>query len=318
MNIKFSKMTVLIAATFLLMLSACSQNDEQHTAEYEMEDVSHSESTTEQADFGAVEEAEVTDDSGSGEDGERRNNTDSDIQEYEDTERMVIYNGHLSIEVNEYDQTQEMIQEKVNQLGGYVVESSIYQGGSNENRTGNITVRVPSEHFFSFIDGIESNSVEIMEKSTHGNDVTEEYVDLESRLRSQETVEERLLSFLDEAENTEDLLKISNDLANTQEEIERIKGRMSYLENHVDYSTISISIHERAVNIASVPDRDSLNTFERAKSLFMDTINVLINFFSAIIVFLIGLSPVLVPFILISGGIYIYFNRRMVKKSKEE
>ncbi|UCZ54138.1 DUF4349 domain-containing protein [Bacillus shivajii] len=298
--------TFLLTFTFslLFLLASCSNVSQDDAAEYDMGDAEYAVDD----DAGFVEESEVAHDSA---DQEARSNEQEDSLQFENNDRMVIYNGNLSIEVNNYDDVQRQIEEEVNEVGGFIVESSIYQhGGSDENRTGNLTVRVPAEHFFSFINGIESRSTKVLEKSTHGNDVTEEYVDLESRLRSQETVEERLLNFLDEAENTEDLLQISNDLARTQEEIERLKGRMSYLENHVAYSTVSIHIQERAVNVPPIQDREELNTFERAQSLFMDTINFIITIFSGLIVFLIGLSPVLVPIILVGLAIYSYHRKQ--------
>src|SRR5690606_18783760 len=129
-------------------------------------------------------------------------------------------------------------------------------------------------------------------------DVTEEYVDLQSRLRSKQAVEERLLSFMKEAEKTDDLLKISNDLARVQEQIEQIKGRMNYLENHVAFSTITINIQEKAVIIPEIKNTSELNTMENATKLFFETINAILNVFSNFIVLLIGYSPIIVPLLI--------------------
>lgn len=225
-------------------------------------------------------------------------------------DQMVIYNGDISIAVDSYQETQSFIQQETEELGGFVVESSVYQQGEDEEQQGSIIVRIPQEHFHSFMNELESNSVALLEKSTHGNDVTEEFVDLESRLRSKEAVEERLTAFLEEADNTEDLLKISQDLSVVQEEIEQTVGRMSYLENHVAFSTVTIQIQERTVNVSSLQDRESLNTLEHAQSLFMDTINVLITIFSRIFIFIVGLSPVLIPLAITAAFIFWLLKRK--------
>lgn len=159
----------------------------------------------------------------------------------------------------------------------------------------------------------EENSAKVMEKVSNGQDVSEEYVDLESRLRSKEAVEERLLTFMDQAKKTEDLLKISNDLSAVQEDIERIKGRMDYLDNQVAFSTITINIQENQVKVSELQGRDDLNTGEKAQSLFMNTVNFLITIGSGFVVFLVGLSPILIP-LLIAGG-FIWWKVRTKKRS---
>ncbi|WP_051314632.1 DUF4349 domain-containing protein [Alteribacter aurantiacus] len=227
--------------------------------------------------------------------------------------QMVIYNGDIAIEVRNFERAQQQIEQEVERLGGFVLQSSVYQRGTSDDRSGNMTVRVPQEHFFSFMTDLESSDTRVLEKSSYGNDVTEEYVDLESRLRSQEVLEERLLAFLDEAENTEDLLQISRDLSEVQGEIEHIQGRMNYLENHVAFSTISIHIQERAVS--SLQDPESLNTFERAQRLFMNTVNGIVSMFSGVVVFMIGFSPVIVPLAIGAGTLYYLSRKRSSDKS---
>lgn len=227
-------------------------------------------------------------------------------------ERMVIYNANLSLEVKDYHKIEAQIQEKVSTLGGYVLESSIYYSGK-ERINGNLVVKVPQKSFQSFINEVESASVKVHDRHVSGNDVTEEYVDLESRLRSKRVVEERLLSFMEKAEQTEDLLKISSDLGKVQEEIEQLLGRMNYLKTNVDFSTVTLHLTENLVTIGSIQDKD-LNTWVKAKSLFMDSVNGLISLFSGIIVLAIGLSPFIVPLGLIGMIIAFYVRKKRNQK----
>lgn len=151
-----------------------------------------------------------------------------------------------------------------------------------------------------------------MDSSITGQDVTEEYIDLESRLKSKQAVESRLLSFMEQAEKTEDLLAISKDLAKVQEEIETIKGRMNYLENKADLATVTISIEENKVEVKNLGD-SQLKTWEKTKEQFKKSINFLISAFSSLFIFLIGYLPLF--FLLgIIAFIIIFIIRKRIKR----
>ncbi|MBU9713751.1 DUF4349 domain-containing protein [Evansella tamaricis] len=230
--------------------------------------------------------------------------------------RMVIYNASMNLEVTDYQKANQEIQNFVREFGGFIIESSLHSSGDTQ-MSGSLTVRVPQKNFDAFLNDLESASTKVHERSIYGNDVTEEYVDLESRLRSKESVEERLLAFMEEASNTEDLLKISKDLGNIQEEIETIKGRMNYLENHVAYSTVTIYLQERNIKVPPLQETDTLNTWKKAQSLFMDTVNFIISIFSTIIVMIVGLSPIIIP-LLLAVGIILTVKRRKRSKSNSD
>ncbi|MCL7747447.1 DUF4349 domain-containing protein [Halalkalibacter alkaliphilus] len=226
-------------------------------------------------------------------------------------ERMVIYQGYLTLEVKDFYLARDKIQERTGQVGGYVVESHHHEGADGK-LFGTVVLRVPKQDFEPFIEYIGTTDVKIVEQSTHGNDVTEEYVDLESRLKAKRVVEERLLGFMEQADNTENLLKISNDLAKVQEEIEHMTGRKQFLENQVELSTITITINEVSIGTSSIQG-DELNTWDRSKKLFIDTINVALLASSTIVVFLIGLSPVFVPSMILILIIITYYKRKRKK-----
>jgi hypothetical protein len=234
-----------------------------------------------------------------------------DMADYPTNEsRMVIYHGHVSIEVKDYDQAKDDIQTQVKNSGGYVVESYFHEGREGQ-LSGSMVVRIPQQQFQPLLVLLADHEWKLLEQQISGNDVTEEFVDLESRLRAKRVVEERLLSFMDEADNTENLLKISNELAKVQAEIEQILGRKQYLENQVDYATLSIHIQENSLPMTI--QGEDLNTWERSKELFIETINVIIRAGASLVIFIIGLSPVLLPFLLFLGA-FILFKRRKRKE----
>ena len=302
-----SPLLLSLFLVLLLVLSGCnnSQNDqasESRETEAIAEDTQDNKLSMENTESSKQETAE-----------EKTTKNNSEIDTTSETNRMVIYNANISLIVKNYQEVENAIEKKATNLGGYVVESSIYNNGS-DSISGNLIVKVPQKSFQSFLNDVEETGIKLTEKTISGNDVTEEYVDLESRLKAKNAVEKRLLTLMEQAEKTEDLLKISEDLATVQEEKEQIMGRMNYLQKNVDYSTVTINLEEELVEIGTINKQESLNTWEKAKKLFVDTVNGMLSFFSSIIIFLIGLSPVLIA-IAVVLSIWIILRRR--KKQKD-
>ncbi len=225
------------------------------------------------------------------------------------SDRKIIYHANLNIEVKNVDQAISDIHARASNAGGYIVESITQGETENETASGQITARIPQEHFQDFIQFVEEGSSKVMESSVSGQDVTEEYIDLESRLKSKRAVEERLLSFMEQAEETEDLLAISNDLANVQEDIEEIIGRMNYLEDKSDLATVTIYLQENNVTLSGMSE-DDLNTWEKTKQQFLKSLNFLVKAFSGMFVFFIGNLPILILLSLIAFVIYYFIRKR--------
>ncbi|ONK21669.1 hypothetical protein BLX87_20850 [Bacillus sp. VT-16-64] len=227
-------------------------------------------------------------------------------------DRMIVHRGNLEVKVKNLETARKDIEKKVKEYGGYIVESNIYRE-ENELMSGYLTIRIPEKHFQQFLNDTEKAAVEVMERSVTGQDVTEEYVDLESRLKSKRAVEQRLLDFMKTAQKTEDLLKISSDLAKVQEEIEVIVGKMKYLENQTAYSTVDIFMKENKVVVPGV-DGNKLNTWEKTKQQLAVSLNFLLAAASGIVVFFVGNLPILTLVTLIGVGVYYFVKRRKRKK----
>jgi hypothetical protein len=229
--------------------------------------------------------------------------------------QMVIYQADLQLRVKKFEKTLQNIEEQVIQYGGYISESNVFKDGE-EQVSGQITVRIPQKNFQAFLREAEGQAAEVLQRNITGTDVSEEYVDLDSRLKSKRVVEERLTSFMKNAQKTEDLLKISADLAAVQEEIERIQGRMKYLENQTSLSTIHISLFENKVIVPNLED-DDLNTWDKTKKQFMKSTNMLLAAISGLFVFLVGNLPVLV--ILAVAAVFMYlFIKRVLKRNDNQ
>ncbi|MFS0643613.1 DUF4349 domain-containing protein [Siminovitchia sp. 179-K 8D1 HS] len=227
-------------------------------------------------------------------------------------DRMIIHRADLEVKVKSLEKARQDIEKKVKEYGGYIVESNIYRE-ENELMSGHLTIRIPEKHFQQFLNDAEEAAAEIMGRTVTGQDVTEEYVDLESRLKSKRAVERRLLDFMKDAQKTEDLLKISRDLAKVQEDIEVIVGKMKYLENQTAYSTVDISMQENRVVVPGV-DGDQLNTWEKTKKQLAVSVNFLLAAASSLVVFFVGNLPVIILVAVIGLGVYYFVKRRKRKK----
>jgi hypothetical protein len=230
-------------------------------------------------------------------------------------DQMVIYQADLQLRVKKFDQTVRILEEKAIKYGGYISESNVSKEGS-EQVSGSIKIRIPQKHFQTFLNDAQSQAAEVLQRSITGQDVTEEYVDLESRLKSKRVVEERLTTFMKGAVKTEDLLKISADLAVVQEEIETIEGRMKFLENQTSLSTINITLYEKTVVVPSL-DKDKLNTWEKTKKQFMKSINLLLVGLSSLVVFTVGNLPVLALIFIIGFFLLYYFKKKKSRQGQE-
>ena len=209
-------------------------------------------------------------------------------------ERLIIRTADLNLIVTDTEATIGAITEMVEANGGWVVNSGLYQYGEDA-KSGNITVRVPVEGFNSAITAVKALAIEVTSESSSGQDVTEEYVDLSSRLENLEATADRVRSFLDETSNVEEALAVNQELSRLEGEIEVIKGRMQYLSQSAGFSTIHINL---TPDIATQPLNPE--TWQPG-SVARESFELLINALQGIANFLIGAVIILVPLGLLFG-----------------
>ncbi len=245
---------------------------------------------------------------------ESNQSSNSNQQAY--TDRMIAYEADLYIAINGLEKSVEKFQQEIIRTGGYIVESSIVNVDEGR-RSATVFARIPKDQFEQFLIFVEENSEKINERNVHGLDVTEEYVDLDSRLKAKRLIEERLLDFMKRSEKTEDLLKISKDLGQVQEEIEQIVGRMKYLQNRTELAAVKIHMEDVEVIVPPL-NKEDLNTWQQAKKNFVDTINGLKSFTSSFIIFLIGFSPILILIGLIAFLVVVIVRKRNATNNSKD
>ena len=229
-------------------------------------------------------------------------------------ERLIIKEGNININVEDTIATRDAIEALVASLadkGAYVV--SISESGRGEGLSPYIymTIRVPVEDFTRVMDQIADMAVIVIDRNESGQDVTEEYMDLEARIEALEIARDRLLTIMEEAVDTEQLLAAERELAVREAEIASLKGRQKYLAQSAALSRISISLQPYELYEPIDTSWKPAETVRRAVENLIDSLQGFADF---LILFGIGVLPWFIIFGLIIWGVIALVRKRKRKK----
>lgn len=156
----------------------------------------------------------------------------------------LIKDGYISFKTNSIEKTYNWIKSKVVLYKGYISDEKIEN--YEDSKGYDLIIRVPSKDFDDFLNKIieDENIKEIESKTIMVKDVTEEYIDIESRLKVKREYETKLLDLLSKAKNVNETTEIYKQLNDLRIEIEATQGRLKYLNDQVNYSTLNISFHK--------------------------------------------------------------------------
>ncbi len=164
-----------------------------------------------------------------------------------DQQRMIIRTGNLYLVVEDVASAMQQIMDMAGANGGYVVNSNSWK--DNERMMGNISIRVEAARFFDSLASLKALAVEVRSETTSGQDVTEEYIDLEAQLTTLEASETQLLALMEQAGTVEEILGVQQELTRTRTQIEQVKGRMQYLEQSAALSMISVNLEQSKLTV---------------------------------------------------------------------
>jgi hypothetical protein len=220
--------------------------------------------------------------------------------------RMIIRSGAMSIEADNYNDTEAKVKQIVNGLNGYVTNSSS-QLNTAGKKQGAITIRVSSDKFDNLVDELAKVG-KVMNQNINGRDVTEEYMDSEARLKTQRELETRLLQLLAEkTANLTSVVEVEQKLAQVRENIEKTEGRMRFLKDQASYSTLTVSVFEPAILNTSTGGGFFHEIGQSVKKGLTGFTSVV----SGIITSVIALSPILAL-----AGAIVYVVVRVLRKRK--
>ncbi|MGI6668428.1 MAG: DUF4349 domain-containing protein [Acetivibrionales bacterium] len=231
-------------------------------------------------------------------------------------ERKIIRSANLSIEVENFDEAMNNINSII--LGIGIVQNSnvttdrVYVDGEVKlYRSGTIVLRVDKNKFESVINKVKGTG-EVYEESINGEDVTEKYFDIESRLRLLRMEQSKLEAYLAKLDKLEEIFKVESKLTEIRYEIEKLTSNLNRLNSLVELSTITITMREKRPGAVGKPLTYGQRLLNRLKNSLMGTV----EFMGDLLIFIISAIPVLVVLgLVILLGVFIY--RRIPKRRKE-
>jgi hypothetical protein len=156
-------------------------------------------------------------------------------------QRLIIKNGQLTVLVDDTDQAVDQATQLTVELGGYIISQLVYDDDAGY-RFATIRLAVPVMRFEEALRGLRTLG-QVSNEAASGEDVTDEFVDLNSRLDNLIATRDRLRGFLDAAQTVEEALEINEELKVVEEEIAVIQGRINYLRDRAAFSTIDLTIN---------------------------------------------------------------------------
>lgn len=230
-------------------------------------------------------------------------------------DKKIIKNGNLELTVDRVSDAQEKISEISKKNGGDIFSSNINQTKANI-KSGFVVIRIPVANFEKAFEELKKIATLVVSESTSGQDVTQEYQDLETQIKNKQAEEQSYVRILDQAQKIEDILSVTRQLSRVRGEIERLQGQIKYLASQTDMSTISMHITEdQDVTIA-----DSWRPLQVAKDAINSLVKSSQGFINLLIVLIITVIPIAILYLLVIFVLFLIGRKiyQKARKKKEE
>jgi hypothetical protein len=224
--------------------------------------------------------------------------------------RVILKTASLQLVVDAADSSLAAISKMAEQMGGWVVTSStsmVTTAAGQSVVQGSITIRVPSDKLDEAMSQIKSGAGKVEYENVSGQDVTQQYVDLSSRLTNLEAAEVQLRKIMDEARKTEDVLNVYNQLVSTRGEIEQIRGQIQYFDEASAFSSISVNLIPTAIDTpVQIAGWSPSHTLENALATLVNVLQSGADLLITVVVLVVPLGLiVLIP---------LWFARRALRR----
>lgn len=238
--------------------------------------------------------------------------------------RLIIKNAEMELKVEETDQALDLVTQMVSDVGGYIVSSRVWyiEYQDEQYKQVSLTMGVPVDQFEVALRRLRNIAIQVVDETASGQDVTDEYVDLESRLRNLQATRDRIREFLDDADSVEEALAVNEQLTEVEDEIEQVQGRMNYLFDRASYSTITLLMAQDYAAIPTFTPTPSATpsptpTLEsyRAVAVAQEAGYTLMQVLRGLLTLLIWLVILLGPFALVIAGVW-YLTIRLGRKGR--
>ena len=238
-------------------------------------------------------------------------NQSGNLTVLERSNRMIVKNADMRLLVEDTNVAIDRTTQIIGDAGGYIVSSRVWYQDYHEHKLkfASVTLGVPVDDFERVLSRLRGLAIEVRDETASGDDVTDQYVDLQSQLSTLEATRERVKSFLDDAKTVDEALRINQELSNLDTQIEQIKGRMNYLNDRSAFSTITINFEPEYPEVA-VPKPQAWNP----EFAFRNAVRVLTVAYQGVAEFVIWLLVVVLPLLLppafVLWGLWKLFTRK--------
>jgi hypothetical protein len=244
-------------------------------------------------------------------------NQSGDLTVLERSNRMIVKNSDMRLLVEDTNTAIDRTTQIVGDAGGYIVSSRVWfqDYGEHQLKYASVTLGVPVDEFEKVLSRLRGLAIEVKDETASGDDVTDQYVDLQSQLSTLEATRERVKSFLDDAKTIDEALRINQELSNLDAQIEQIKGRMNYLNDRSSFSTITINFEPELPVLEPLPE--PVPAAWNPGVILKDAVKVLTVAYQGIAEFVIWLFVVILPILLppafILWALWKLFTRKVSK-----
>ncbi|MDR2232137.1 MAG: DUF4349 domain-containing protein [Tannerella sp.] len=213
-------------------------------------------------------------------------------------ERKIVKKGDVRFQTTDVKRTKSLIYGKVNELQGYIAEDNVYD--YEERIEHRLVIRVPANQFDALLHTISENAERFDSQHIDVQDVTEEFIDVEARIKTKKELQSRYTELLKRATKIDEMLQIEKEIGDLQTEIESVEGRMRYLKDRIAFSSLTVSYYQQT----------TLGFGFASK--FVDGLKSGWNFF---LWFIIGLSHLWVFLLIVFVSVFLF--RRWRKRRKQ-
>ena len=223
--------------------------------------------------------------------------------------RKIIRNGNLTLEVSSPTEIQSRIFSIAETRGGFVVTSEMSQQTTEDKsvptQSVSLVVRVPALQFEQAMTEIRTAATRVLQDKRTGQDVTEEFIDLEARIKNQRALEGQFLEIMKRANKVEEALDVQRQLAEVRTEIEKIEGRRRFLENQATLSTINVTLQTPTQIV------NATGFWYGIRSAFSDGVEAAAAIILVLIRVVVALLPILILIVLPGALIARFFVNRV-------
>jgi len=161
-------------------------------------------------------------------------------------ERKIIKQGQIKFETSDVNKTKILVVQTVQELNGYISNDNAYDYSNRlEHR---LTIRVPAGKFDYLLAKISENVEKLENKNIDILDVTEEFIDIEARIKTKKELQSKYTELLKKASKVDEILNIEREIGNLQTEIESVEGRMKYLKDRILFSTLTVTYYQKTTS----------------------------------------------------------------------